>query len=287
MFRTGTVVLGGRIWVVVLIGLLIIGIIGYAGVSVLYSASRVNAAERTLASVVSHQNTMNTTFGELNTQLSALNSSANFDSEQALTLVDRSMASSRVAVKTVDGDDASLRRSQDDLDALPWLSTLGRQNVDHEAARIAHARNALASARVIASDELLDGQFWHALYLGLADFTTLNAQSLAGDIAGARTTLTKMKGEIDQAAALASAPGLPADLRALMADLQKFVVDYSKHLDARAAGDDAADTAAAASIDADVNKIATYNIDTIGGEIDAFYRPMIDRYNSEMAAATA
>jgi hypothetical protein len=30
-----------------------------------------------------------------------------------------------------------------------------------------------------------------------------------------------------------------------------------------------------------------YNVDKIGSDIDAFYRPLIDRFNSEIAAATS
>src|SRR5207249_2487674 len=196
MFRTGANVERRRIGIIV-IGLLILGMIGYAGASTFYSASRVNAAERTLGSVVSHQNTLNAAFDEINTQLSALNTSAAFDSEQALTLVDRSIGSSRVAMETIDGDDAALRGAADNLRAMPWLSVVRRDSVDREASRIAHARNALA------------------------------------------------------------------------------------------AGDYDAEAAADASVAADATRIARYDIDKIGGEIDAFYRPMVDRYNSEITAATA
>ena len=286
MFRPGANVERRRIGIIV-IGLLILGMIGYAGASSFYSASRVNAAEGTLGSVVSHQNTLNATFDEINTQLSALNTSAAFDSEQALTLVDRSIGSSRVAMETIDGDDAALRGAAGNLRAMPWLSLVRRDSMDREASRIAHARNALAAARTIASDELLDGQFWRALYSGLAHFTTLNAQSASGDVAGARTTLAKMKSAIDDATKLSVAPGLPSDLHALMGDLQAFVADYAKKLDAQAAGDYDAEAGADASVAADATRIAKYDIDKIGGEIDAFYRPMVDRYNSEITAATA
>src|SRR5881409_1394786 len=97
MFRRGTAVGRNRITIVV-ICVVIIGIIGYAGVSVLYTAFRVNAVERTVGAVVSHQNSLNVTFAEIDSQVSALNGSATFDSEQALTLVDRSIAGSRAAV---------------------------------------------------------------------------------------------------------------------------------------------------------------------------------------------
>ncbi|TMF96789.1 MAG: hypothetical protein E6I04_09265 [Chloroflexi bacterium] len=271
---------------IVVICVLIIGIIGYAGVSVLYTAFRVNAAERTVVAVVSHQNNLNVTFAEIDSQVSALNGSAAFDSEQALTLVDRSIAGSRAAVQSIDKDDASLRREQDNLRAMLWLSLTSRDGVERAASKIGYARSALAIARTVAAYELLDGQFWRALYAGLADFTTLSTQASAGDIAGARVTLAKMKGEIDSATGLASAPGLPSEMRALMADLQKFAADFGKKLEAMAANDYEAALDAEAVVESDASKIATYDIDKIGGEIDAFYKPMIDRYNAELSAAT-
>jgi len=271
----------------VVIGVLIIGMIGYAVSSTLYSAFRVNSAEQTLNTVVSHQNSLNVTFGAINSQLVALNSSAAFDSAQALTLVDKSIANSQLAMNTINRDDASLRTAANNLNALPWLTLLGRGSLDRVATRIAHARKALAAARAIASDEMLDGRFWSVLYGGLADFTTLNTQSSAGDVAGARSTLVKMKAEIDQAAQLSGAPGLPADLHDLMADIQTFVGDYGNKLDAQAAGDDVAESTAETNVDTDVTEIGKYDIDKIGGEIDSFYKPMIDRFNSEIAAATA
>src|SRR5207249_9399142 len=94
MFRRGTAVGRKRITIVV-ICVLIIGIIGYAGVSVLYTAFRVNAAERTVVAVVSHQNNLNVTFAESDSQVSALNGSAALDSSQTLTLVVRSLIVTR------------------------------------------------------------------------------------------------------------------------------------------------------------------------------------------------
>jgi hypothetical protein len=65
------------------------------------------------------------------------------------------------------------------------------------------------------------------------------------------------------------------------------VSDYGKQLDAQLAGDDATVAAYQSTIQADLAKITAYDIDKIGTEIDAFYKPMIDRFNAEIAAATA
>jgi hypothetical protein len=40
-------------------------------------------------------------------------------------------------------------------------------------------------------------------------------------------------------------------------------------------------------VSADVAKIGAYDIDKVGSEINAFFKPMIDTFNSEIAAATA
>jgi hypothetical protein len=271
----------------IVIGVLITGIIGYAAASIVYSANRVDSAHGMLVTVVSHQNNLNTSFGDINSQVTALNSSSAFDPEQALILVDKSIANSELAMRTVNHDDAALGASERELRAFPWLTMLGRSSVDRESRRLGHARAALAAARTIASGELLDARFWRVLYAGLADFTTLSSQSSSGDVTGARSTLAKMKGEIDDATGLSTAPGLPTDLRSLMSDLQTFVVDYGKRLDAEATGDDTGASSADATLEADATKVGTYDIDKIGGEIDAFYRPLIDRFNAEMAAATA
>jgi hypothetical protein len=244
---------------------LIICIVGYALASVLYSGARVAEAERTLDAVVSHQNSLNVTFGDIDAQVSTLNTSATFDSGQALMLVDLSIENSRLATKTINEDDQSLSAASNDVRAAPWLTTMGRSGLDHEAARIAHARAALAVARAIAEDQALDGQFWYALYAGLADFANYSASSSPAAFDNAKT-------EIEYAAQMAAyAPGLPDDLRALMTDLQTFL----------------ADTGAGASVAGDLDRIAAHNLDAIGVEINAFYQPMIDRYNSEISAATS
>jgi len=89
---------------------------------------------------------------------------------------------------------------------------VGGSGLDRESARVAHARRALAVARVVAAYEVLHGRFWRALYAGLADLRDLNAQALAGDMTNAHSTLGNMKTDIETAAALSTSPGFPVDL---------------------------------------------------------------------------
>jgi hypothetical protein len=284
MFRT--LVQRKRIELVLLV-VVIVGLIVYAGAGIVYAGARVAIADRTLNAVVSHQNTLNATFTDINTQVGALNSNPAFKPQDMVALVDKSVANSQLATTTINTDDASLRDALSALDENPWLTMVGRGNLDREAARIGHARNALAAARTVAADKLLEGKFWHAVYTGFVDLGTLKTQSDAGDLASAHTTLGTLKNDIDQAAQQSTAPPLPPELAGLTTDLQAFVADYGKQLDAQIAGDDAGVANYQASVNTDLAKVQQYDFGAIAKKIDAFYKPLIDRFNSEIAAATA
>ena len=269
------------------IAVLIVGVIVYAGVGLAVSASRVANAERTLNVVVSHQNTLTSTFNDINTQLSQLSSGSAFNPQQSIILVDKSVSNSETATKTIEADDGSLASAASQLGATRWLVVVGQNSLDREATRIQHARNALGAARTIASDELQDGHFWHSLYAGIYDLTRLEAQTYANDLTSAQTTLGMFKADIDSALALSTAPGLPTELHDMMADMQTFIADYGKQLSAQVAGDDASVAAYQGTVNADRQKLGTYDFDKIGAAITAYYKPLIDRFNSEIAAATS
>lgn len=270
-----------------IIAILIVGIIGYAGGGVLYAGTRIASADRTLKIVVAHQNTLNATFGDINTQMRALTSSSTFRPQDAVALVDRSVSNSELATTTISRDDASLRSELNNLDQYRWLTLAGNGDLDREGAKIEHARNALAAAKTIAADKALEGRFWHWLYTGLVDLATLKSQTTSGDLTSAQATLKTMKSDIAQAAQQSGVPPLPAELAGLTRDLQTFVDDYGKQLDAQVAGDDASVAGYQANVQSDLTKIASYDIDAISKKIDAFYEPLIDRFNSEIGAATA
>jgi len=269
------------------IAFMTLGIIGYGALGFALAGDRITGAERTLNTVVSHQNTLNSTFSDINIQLTTLNGSGSFDAKQALILTDRSVANSQLAMQTINDDDASLGASERRLRDQRWLMLVGGSGLDRESTRVAHARRALAAARIVAADQVLHGRFWRSLYAGLADLRDLNAQALAGELTSARSTLGRMKTDIDTADGLSTSPGLPADLHDMTTVLTKFVQDYGKQLDAEVTGDDAAAAAQRANVSADVASLGKYDVDRIGAEIAAFFKPMIDTFNSEIAAATA
>jgi hypothetical protein len=72
-----------------------------------------------------------------------------------------------------------------------------------------------------------------------------------------------------------------------MVDLGKLVTDFGTLLDAAAASDYTAITNADNAVQADANKLGTYDLNKILAEIDAYYKPMFDQIDSEMAKAAA
>jgi hypothetical protein len=134
---------------------------------------------------------------------------------------------------------------------------------------------------------VLDGQFLQAFLDTVIDLDLLGKASVSGDLAAAKTTLTTMKSHVDKALQLSTAPGLPPELHDLMADFQKLVADFSKLIEAADANDANGLTTYTKSVNDDATKIGGYSFDKVSAQVAAFYKPLVDGYNQEMAAATA
>ncbi|MDQ2944236.1 MAG: hypothetical protein M3R21_11290, partial [Candidatus Dormibacteraeota bacterium] len=91
---------------VAIIAIVLVGIIGYAVAGFAYASARAAGAGRTLNTVVSHQNSLNSTFKEIDTKFKGLSSGATFDPKQAHTLIDQFVASAKSAGTTVGQDDS-------------------------------------------------------------------------------------------------------------------------------------------------------------------------------------
>jgi hypothetical protein len=272
---------------IVVIVIVVIGIIGYAAAGFAYASNRVASANRSLNTVVSHQNSLNTTFKDIDTKFNGLSSNSSFDPKAAHTLVDQFVANAKSAGTAIDQDDASLLSASASLGDQKWLTVLSQGSLDKEAQRIDHARKALSSAKTIAADYVQDGQFLQSFLDAATDLDTLGTQSANADLAAAKATLATMKTHVEKALQLSTAPGLPVELHNLMVDFQSLVTDFGKLLDAAAAGDNNAITSSEQAVETDATKISAYNFDQISTEIDAYYKPMVDSFNSEMTAATA
>jgi hypothetical protein len=272
---------------IALLVIVVIGIIGYAVTGLAYAQMRVGNADKTLNAVISHQNNLNTTFSDLNSKFNALASGATFDPLKARQLFDQFVASEKAAGVTDDQDQASLTSTKASLNQRSWLTLVARPSLDREITRIDHAQKALAIAKTATAGYVQDGLFFQAYFDTQIDLQMFSTQVASADLAGASATLTTMKGHVDTGLKLSGAPGLPPDLHALMVDLGTLVTDFGKLLDAAAANDDTAVTNAENSVQADASKLGTYNVDKIMVEIGAFYKPMFDTIDSEMAKAAA
>jgi hypothetical protein len=272
---------------IAIIVIVLIGIIGYAVTGLADAQTRVGDANKTLDTVVSHQNNLNNTFADLNTKFNGLSSSTPVDPTQARTLFVQFVASEKAAGVTDDQDATSLATTETRLRERSWLTLVTGTSLDNEAAKIGHAQKALAIGKTTAAGYVQAGQFFQTYFDVQIDGQMFNAQVAAADLTAAATTLTTMKGHVATGLTESSAPGLPAELHTLMADLGTLVTDLGKLLDGVAANDVGVIVSADTSVQADAGKLATYHLDTIMSEIAAYYKPMFDSINSEMAKATA
>jgi type II secretory pathway pseudopilin PulG len=278
--------LGSTIVAIVLIVIVVIGIIGYAIAGFAYASTRVAIADKSLNAVVTSQNNLNSTFQQIDAQFNSL-SSTSFDPKKARVVSDQFVNNWKAAGTTVDKDDASLAAARTHLNDQQWITVFARGMLTKEVGRIDHARTGLSSAKTIAADYVKDGEFLQAYFDVFIDLEAMQSQGTSGDYTGAKATVETMKTHVDHALQLSKAPGLPAQVHDLMADFQFIVSDFGNYFQALASNDPDVINAATAITTAHIDKIATYNFDQINVEIRAFYKPLIDRFNSEMAQATA
>jgi hypothetical protein len=271
----------------VVAAIVLVGIIGYAVVGFAYTSTRIAGADRSLNTVISHQNNLNSTFKDIDKQFNGLSSSANFNPTQSRMVVDKFIANAKAAGTMADQDDASLVSARAGLEAQKWLTAFSRNGLERESARIDHARKALSNAKSIAVDYAKDGVFFQAFLDSLLDLDGTLTLSSNGDIAGAKAILPKLKTHVDSALQESTAPGLPSEIHSLMVDFETLVADFGTLLDAVAANDSPAIVTAGRAVEADGTKIGSYDFTKMGLDIDAYYKPRVDAFNSEMKKATS
>jgi hypothetical protein len=237
--------------------------------------------------VTSDEDKFVNTFNSMNTEFSSLSTGTSFDAQKAKTAADLFVANAQDSSTTVNKDEAALAAAATKLDDQSWLTAPDKGNIDKAHARINHALKALAAAKVVSDDYVQDGKFLAAFMDTIIDFDKLGTQASSNDLAGAKATLATMKTHFDTATQLSTAPGLPPEFHGLMVDFQTFVADFGKLLDAAIAADDAGVTTYSDKVMADATKVGSYDFTKLGAAIDAFYKPYIDTFNSEKAAATA
>jgi hypothetical protein len=280
--------MGPVIVAVVVVVVLLVAIVGYVAAGFAVATGQMSAADKMLNTVITNENAITAQFNSTKAasvlDLKATSAELQTNKTAAGQLVTQSQA----AQPTITSDDASLTSAQTSLKDNSWLTTFSRSSLDQKSAKIQHWRNALVSSKTITTDLVQLGTFVQSHDDALIDFDNLITTGNANDFTGMASALGSLKTDAAKAISLASAPGLPPDMKAFLTDLQTEGTDTTKLLnDAIAGVDNATLQADINKITADDTKLAAHDMIAINAAITAFYGTLIDAYNSEVAKANA
>jgi len=280
---------GPLVAIIAVVLIVIVAVLGYGVGGYAYAQGKLNSAQDAYNSVVDHQNSLNDTVKSLNTSLtstdfSTASTSAIQDSKGKIAQM---VSKSQSAQPQITTDDASLAKAEDSLNENSWLTLLRKPDIDKTHTRIEHLRKALAIAKTLTTDYVQVGGFENALLDVIVDLDDLSAKAQATDLNGATTADGKLKTDIDKAILLDKAPGMPAEMDTLLQDLKALANDFGTLLADAKAGDSAGANTAEKALEADAAKIQAVDYKKIGDDINSYYNPLIDEYNSEVDKANS
>ncbi len=279
---------GPVIVAVAVVVVLVLAAVGYAVAGFTFAASRIDSSTKALNTVVTNENAITTQFNSTK-DVSALDTKATgADLQSNKTALAQVVTQSQAAQATITTDQASLVSAQASLSDNSWLTTFSRSRLDNMSGKVGHWRNALVSAKTITGDLVQLGTFLQSYDDALLDLDNVVTKGNSNDFTGMASALVSLKTDVGKAISLADAPGLPPDMKAFLVDLQALATDTSKLLN------DAANGASDSTVQADVNQVDAdgvkadaHDIVKINTAILAFYTPLIDAYNAEVAKANA
>jgi hypothetical protein len=279
---------GPIIVAVAVVAVLVLAAIGYAVAGFTFATSRIDSSTKALNTVVTNENAITAQFNSTK-DVAALDTKATgTELKTNKTAVAQVVTQSQTAQATITSDQAALVSAQDSLSENSWLTTFSRSRLDNMSGKIGHWRNALVSAKTITSDLVQLGTFLQSYDDSLIDLDNVVTKGNSNDFTGMASALGSLKTDVTKAISLADAPGLPPDMKAFLVDLQALATDTSKLLnDASSGASDSTIQADINSVDADGAKADAHDIVKINIAILAFYTPLIDAYNAEVAKANA
>ena len=273
---------------VAIIVVLLVVVIGYAAAGFAFATSRIDSARSSYNAVVAHQNSITDTVNSFNSKFTTTSTSTTTaDLKADRALLDQVVSKSQSAGATISSDDASLAAAQSSLTDNSWLTVFSKSSLDNYSAKIAHERKALADAKILTADYVQMGTFYQSFFDAVIDLDSVGTKTSASDFAGAAADVSTMKADLAKALAASGAPGLPPEVHAFVMDFQTFATDIGGLLAAVNAGDVSSAQSLSAKVQADVTKLDSYDFTKIGNEIDAYYKPTIDDFNSEISKANA
>jgi hypothetical protein len=279
---------GPIIVAVAVLVVLVLAAVGYAVAGFTFATSRIDSSAKALNTVITNENAITAQFNSTK-DVSALDTKATGAELQTnKTALAQVVTQSQAAQATITTDQASLVSAQSRLSDNSWLTTFSRSRLDNMSGKIGHWRNALVSAKTITGDLVQLGTFLQSYDDSLIDVDTLVTKGNANDFTGMASALGSLKTDVGKAISLADAPGLPPDMKTFLVDLQTEATDTSKLLnDALNGASDSTLQADINRVDADGVKVDAHDIVKINIAILAFYTPLVDAYNAEVAKANA
>ena len=274
----------------VIVVLLIAAIGGYVVGGLAYANSRLSSAHTAYNKVVEHQNSLTDTVNSAKSKFASLDVSGSSTAASFQTFKTTAtgvVTKSQEAQPQIESDDSSLARADAGLKENSWLTIISRSELDKYSAKIGHERKALASAKVLTADYIQLFNFYAAVADVFIDLDAINTKAQAHDLAGAAAASAKMQTDATKAVSLDKAPGLPAEIDVLIKDLQSISSDFTNLINAAAQSNQTAFNNAEKALEADAKKVDGFDYNKADNDIDAYYNPLIDAYNSEVDKANA
>jgi hypothetical protein len=279
---------GPIIVAVIVLVVLVLAAIGYAAAGFAFATSRIDSSAKALNTVITNENAITVQFNSTKDVAALDTKSTGAELQTNKTAVAQVVTQSQAAQATITTDQASLVSAQNSLSDNSWLTTFSRSRLDKMSGKVGHWRNALVSAKTITGDLVQLGTFLQSYDDVLLDLDNVVTKGNSSDFTGMASALVSLKTDVGKAISLADAPGLPPDMKAFLVDLQALATDTSKLLnDAANGASDSTVQADVNQVDADGGKADAHDIVKINTAILAFYTPLIDAYNAEVAKANA
>lgn len=275
---------------ILLVGALaFLSVFGYLSGSLIYSKILLDNADGALGAAVQDQHSLAPAIRSLKTSfvggdsgtLTAAQLQKNRDTVNEIVL------QAGAAQMQIDSDDQSLRDAGAGLLQDQWLTVISRSSLDKEAGRLRLEYDVLADARTIMADYAQLARFTESLYDVLLDFNAIGAVSQARNLGAIEQDVTKLQADTATAISLDRSPGLPPAVDTLMRLIQAVGNDFSRLLSAGLSGSRSAISAAEAQGRSDIAKIKAFDYAAITTALTAFYSPLVDAYNADVARAAA
>jgi hypothetical protein len=148
-------------------------------------------------------------------------------------------------------------------------------------------RKVLADARTIVGGYALVGEFAVSLWDVLLDFYAIDTAAQARDIDATQLAIAKLQMDTLTAISLDKAPGIPPEADMAMRQLQAVDRDFANLFRAALAQNRSAVEAAKAAGWADAAKLHAIDVSRVTTEIAAYYSPLVDAYEADVARAAA